>query len=292
MFFTDLALRIQNPEVGILPHATAVIFDEAHELEQVASDSFSITISNRRVASLVSDAIKASRRVRGEDRITKVGEELQRRADMLWAAIPGLDSPGRMGFDTRNKFLHRNHDTYVGVLNSFKALRGALDTESSMDVIEPLVKRCEALINEFRYVFEAAEENAVFWIERTFAGAGKPMNTFVQATPVDVAPFLKDSVFGKFQTVALASATLAVQEKFAHVRRSLGIEVADELIVPSIFDYRNQAILYVPKPMPDPRDASFFESAKEQVTQLLGISEGRAFCLFTSYTSWTDCTRP
>ena len=90
-------------------------------------------------------------------------------------------------------------------------------------------------------------------------------------------------MFETYDTAILTSATLAVQKGFVHIRKALGIAQAEEIIVPSLFDYPKQSILYVPKDIPDPRDDGFFESAKGHTAEVLRICQGRAFCLFTSY---------
>jgi ATP-dependent DNA helicase DinG len=146
-----------------------------------------------------------------------------------------------------------------------------------------LVQRTGQLFSELRFLVESTSDSAVFWIERRLAGNGKALNTFIQATPIDVAEILEASVFETYDTAILTSATLAVQKGFVHIRKALGIAQAEEIIVPSLFDYPKQSILYVPKDIPDPRDDGFFESAKGHTAEVLRICQGRAFCLFTSY---------
>jgi ATP-dependent DNA helicase DinG len=149
--------------------------------------------------------------------------------------------------------------------------------------VSSLVQRTSHLFAELRFLVESTSDSAVFWIERRLSGHGNALNTFIQATPIDVSEILAVSVFETYDTTILTSATLAVQKGFAHIRKALGIAEAEELIVPSLFDYPKQAILYVPKDIPDPRDDGFFESAKSHIAEVLRICQGRAFCLFTSY---------
>jgi ATP-dependent DNA helicase DinG len=104
---------------------------------------------------------------------------------------------------------------------------------------------------------ESTSDSVVFWIERRLASHGTALNTFIQATPIDVSEILAVSVFETYDTTVLTSATLAVQKGFSHMRKALGIAEADEIIVPSLFDYPKQALLYVPKDIPDPRDDAF-----------------------------------
>jgi ATP-dependent DNA helicase DinG len=107
--------------------------------------------------------------------------------------------------------------------------------------------------------------------------------TFLQATPIDVSELLHELVFDQIPTVILTSATLTVQGSFNHIRKRLGLSEARELVVPSHFRYGEQALLYLPPEMPDPRDPEFPEAAARCIQRVLEITKGRAFCLFTSY---------
>jgi ATP-dependent DNA helicase DinG len=110
----------------------------------------------------------------------------------------------------------------------------------------------------------------------------------VQATPIDVSELLHELLFEQIPTVVLTSATLTVQGGFEHLRRRIGLTEARELVVPSHFRYGEQALLYLPPEMPDPRDAEFPQAAAQCIQQVLAITRGRAFCLFTSYSQMRD----
>lgn len=113
-------------------------------------------------------------------------------------------------------------------------------------------------------------------------------STFLQATPIDVSELLHELVFEQIPTVVLTSATLTVQGGFEHMRKRLGLTEARELVVPSHFRYGEQALLYLPPNMPDPRDPEFPEAAANCIRRVLELSRGRAFCLFTSYSQMRD----
>jgi ATP-dependent DNA helicase DinG len=108
---------------------------------------------------------------------------------------------------------------------------------------------------------------------------------FLRATPIDVSAVLRERLFEEMEATVLTSATLTVDGHFEHLKARLGIEelVTDELRLPSPFDYPSQAVLYVPRGLPDPREPAFVERAADQVVRLLELSRGRAFVLFTSY---------
>jgi len=284
LFFTDLEIKMKAPDAAVLPSATAIVFDEAHELEQIASDCFGVAVSNRRVEDLVWDIRKGTSDADRRAEVSKVAGTVVERFALLWAAMPGKKEPARMEFDGRPEFVVARNEIYLGVLSALQLLHSVLKAVGQDDEsVASLVQRTGQLFSELRFLVESTSDSAVFWIERRLAGNGKALNTFIQATPIDVSEILEASVFETYDTAILTSATLAVQKGFVHIRKALGIAQAEEIIVPSLFDYPKQSILYVPKDIPDPRDDGFFESAKGHITEVLRICQGRAFCLFTSY---------
>ena len=129
---------------------------------------------------------------------------------------------------------------------------------------------------------EAQDRNTVFWIERrggretgaTMNRASAPgsrgrQNVFLQATPIDVGPILRDCLWSKLDCAVLTSATLAVGGGFEYIRKRLGLEHARETVLPSHFDYQSQAVLYVPPDMPDPRTPQFTTKAAERIRKHL-----------------------
>src|SRR5262249_11508060 len=145
-------------------------------------------------------------------------------------------------------------------------------------------------------IMESQDKNTVFWLE--YRGESRRVRSgqthiVLQATPIDVSQILKQTLFENVETAILTSATLAVAGApdpghFEYMRQGVGLEHAREMVVPSHFNYGKQAILYVPPDMPDPRSPSFGRAAAEKIRRLLDITQGRAFCLFTSYNQMHD----
>ena len=284
LFFTDLEIKMKAPDASVLPAACAVVFDEAHELEHIASDCFGVSVSNRRVEDLILDVHKGTSDADRRAEVSKAAGTVVDRFALLWNVMPGKKEPDRIVFDGRPEFVVARNEIYSGVLSALQLLHGVLKSVAQDDeAVASLVQRTGQLFSELRYLMESTSDSAVFWIERRLAAHGTALNTFIQATPIDVSEILAASVFETYDTTVLTSATLAVQKGFSHVRKALGIVDAEEIIVPSLFDYPTQALLYVPKDIPDPRDDGFFDSAKAHIVEVLRICQGRAFCLFTSY---------
>lgn len=276
LFFADLALRRGEAE-GVLPHYEAVIFDEAHELEEVAGQYFGFSVSNYQVQELCRDIQSLARRKgfasADLDRLVVSAEQ---RAEQFFDLFG--NGEGRAGFRDHAQFLARHRAAYDGVLAALEAVAKQLQLmENAPDEVELLVARAVEIKTNLARWMEAEDRSAVYWLERRGRGV------FLQATPIDVSAILPEALFDKVDTAILTSATLAVAGNFEYVKSRLGIRHARELIVPSHFDYTRQALLFVPQHLPDPREPGFTGQAAEVVAEILHLSRGRAFVLFTSY---------
>ncbi len=290
LFFADLALRRQAqnaPDAGVLPEAAAVVFDEAHELEEIASSYFGVSISNLRFEELARDVEILLRAKQSLSAALSAAAQLVReRSRMLFAALPEpKNAEGRMPFGNRDEFLEQSGDVYLGVLNALERLTGELERLRGVEETSGLKKRAAELRSHLCFLLESTDRGYVFWIERrSNTGLRQTMsNTWLQATPIEIASLLTSDLFESVPSVVLTSATLTVQGNFEHIRGRLGMTDARELVVPSHFRYGEQTLLYLPPEMPDPREANFTSAAVEKICEILQITQGRAFCLFTSY---------
>ncbi len=296
LFFADLAIKQQAanaPDAGILPDVDAVIFDEAHELEDVASSYFGINLSNLRFEELARDLETMLRaRQAYSSSLKSTGDMLRERARMFFGALP-LTGESRAQFTGRDQFLEEQGELYLGLKNALQRLEGELERVRNVEEAPGLKRRANDLEERLTFLMEADDHNTVFWMERRAGGRGREAsyNTYLQATPIDVSGLLGDVLFETFPTVVLTSATLTVSGGFEHIRKRLGLgpEQSEagrdtrELVVPSHFRYGEQALLYLPPEMPDPREPGFQDAAVKTIRRVLDLSKGRAFCLFTSY---------
>ncbi len=299
LFFADLSVKHEAanaPDAGILPEAAAVIFDEAHELEEVASSYFGLSVSNIRFEELARDTDALLRGKQGAESLPALTQQLRDRARLFFAGLP-MNGDGRQPFTEREQFLETAGDLYLAVRATLQRIEAEMDALTGIDEAPGLKKRVARLRSEFEFLLESNASNMVFWMERrifggtntkTFAARGGPRTTYLQATPIDVSELLHELVFDQIPTVILTSATLTVQGGFEHIRKRLGLSEARELVVPSHFRYGEQALLYLPPEMPDPRDPEFPEAAARCIQRVLEITKGRAFCLFTSYAQMRD----
>ena len=276
LFFADLALR-EDDYASIIPNYEAVVFDEAHEVEDIAGKHFGVQISNYRFEELARDIQRtATQSEAGSRELDAAIETLRIRSMAFFALFERYQ--GRSGFDHREDFRKRHQEQYSLLLNALNLVKTQLKlTPKQIDEIIPLERRTVELDRELRFLMEGEDEKYVYWIERRGKGV------FLQATPIEVSEILAERLFDEVDTVVLTSATLAVEEKFDFIRGRLGVSRAEELVVPGHFNWRNQVLFYVPARLPDPRSPEFVLQAADQVIGLLRASRGRAFVLFTSY---------
>jgi ATP-dependent DNA helicase DinG len=283
LFFADLALK-QDDFGSILPEYSAVVFDEAHEMEDVASDYFGQQISNFRFEELARDADHTMRLSKtGSPTLLRRTQRIREKSRAFFDSFPPRD--GRFPFtrQEREAFLEQNREAYDALLNACKGM----ETEFAALTQKPeeltrIARRSFEIRQELSFLFESNEKNYVYWFERRNKGV------FLAATPIDISQILREKLFEAFDTVILTSATLTVAGRFEFIRQRLGLDHAKECALPPEFDYRQQALLYLPQKMPDVRDAGFAGKAADEIVQLLELSQGRAFCLFTSYSQMND----
>ncbi|HST10489.1 MAG TPA: helicase C-terminal domain-containing protein, partial [Terriglobales bacterium] len=313
LFFADLSIKQASeyaPDAGILPEVGAVIFDEAHELEDVAGSYFGVAVSNLRVEDLVRDVeISLARNKLLSSSLTGALKSLRDRSQLFFSVLPSGD--GRFSFDNRREFLEENGDEFLALQQSLERLGAELQNlPSKAEEIFTFSRRARELQVQLGFLMESEDHNTVFWIERRGRGfsprrhrdteqakeadrsaavsGGGRHSVFLQATPIDVAPILKSTLFEQLETAVLTSATLAVSGGFEYMKRRLGLEHVREVVLPSHFDYSRQALFYVPPDLPDARTPQFAAKAADRIRRLLEITRGRAFVLFTSYAQMNE----
>jgi ATP-dependent DNA helicase DinG len=283
LFFADLALR-QDDFGSILPDYSAVIFDEAHEIEDVASDYFGRQLSAHRFDELARDAETALRLTQvASPSLVKRASRLKERARAFFEAFPPKE--GRFNFspEERANFLEQNREAYDSLMT---ALRG-LETELSALATKPeelvaIARRAAEMRGELEFLLESKDKSFVYWYERRGKGL------YLAATPIDVSAILRERLFEQFDTIVLTSATLAVGGRFDFLKQRLGVQVASERVLESEFDFKSQAMLYIPPKLPDVRDAGFAAGAAQEIARVLEMTSGRAFCLFTSHSQMNE----
>ena len=289
LFFADLNLR-GNEYGRVLPDYSAVIFDEAHLVEDIAADYFGFQISSFQIEELVRDAdtLPITDAIVTRD-MSKLSVKIVGLADQFWTRfVQGRSQDGRFPL-LPNAFAQKSRDgdiepTILG--EAYFALDSALERlETGLDVYAEKMTEAESLMRRVRqtrfdldFICTQAEKNYVYWLERRGRGM------FLRASPIDVSTLLQEKLFDKVETVVMTSATLSTNGKFDFIKDRLGLDngKTDTLLAPSSFDYQKQAIIYLPKAMPEPSSPEFSQMAAGEIIKLLNITNGHAFVLCTS----------
>ncbi|WP_163994475.1 ATP-dependent DNA helicase [Pyxidicoccus caerfyrddinensis] len=287
LFFADLSLRSSGKRnEGVLPWYDAVIFDEAHALEDAASGHFGVSVSNYRLEELARDAVAA---LKDDDSrhamLRALSARLRSSAEALYAQAPralglsGLESSVALKPETMGKL----STAVEGVRESLGALSSFTVGEREPE-LAALTRRADELDEQLGFLEKAESVDHVYWAEQRGKGL------FLRASPIDVAKELRERMYGALDTVVYTSATLAADSRFDFFAKRMGLYGEDgqpvtqvrTLAVPSPFDFPTQAALYTPTHLPDPAAPGFIEEAAEEILKLCEVTGGRAFVLFTS----------
>ncbi|MEW6721051.1 MAG: ATP-dependent DNA helicase [Thermodesulfobacteriota bacterium] len=305
LFFADLSLRARLPgrcgEGGgrrgagdegrygeVLPRADAVVFDEAHGIEETASLFFGVSVSLGRARELSRDLRRAAARMGGAGGgLLAMSEQFRLAAESAFDAVGEGDSrfplagvAGGARFGERTGFLIRAGEELSQSLSAAPGAppQASQPADPGMDR-EALLRRVRSFLDDLGAVLTADPSEAVAWAERRGGAVS------LHRTPIEVAPVLSDSLWGDPIPFLLTSATLSVSGGLGYFRERVGLDRVEprELIVDNEFDFADRALFYVPKGLPAPSDPAFPAAASSETRELLDCSGGGALVLCTSY---------
>jgi ATP-dependent DNA helicase DinG len=284
----DAAVR-QNAFGEVIPNCSYAVLDEAHQLEDVATQYFGTAVSNYRVDDLARDVERAigARLVPDPDQAAQIRlgvERLRDHARGFFAALQMVrfEVPGVGGTDSRIRIraghMLKVEDEGAALIQALGVIEAdiALARDVPEDVLA-LGRRAVDVRDDLLFLMRADDTGYVYYLE--VRGRG----TFLRASPIDVSDVIRELLLDRMRATVLTSATLTVDGSFDYVRSRLGIRRAQELRLASEFDYARQSILYLPKRMPEPRSPQFGQAAAREVIEIVKRTRGRAFVLFTSY---------
>jgi ATP-dependent DNA helicase DinG len=293
LLFADAAVR-QSAYGEVIPDCQAAVLDEAHQLEDVATQYFGIVVSNYRVEDLARDGIRAATSWPDRDRADDVRRMAERvddrgrhffgqleprrrgtgeeRARVTAEALADVQEPGRALIGVLDGL-----EASIQLLKEVPSDPGAAAPPAVLDDLLAIASRAAAIRAELAILLRASDPDYVFFLELRSRGV------FLRAAPIDVSQIVRDNLLERFTTTVLTSATLTVEGTFEYLRSRLGIRRASELRLASEFDFGTQAVLYLPRRMPSPKEPSYADAVARECVALLQCSEGRAFVLFTSY---------
>jgi ATP-dependent DNA helicase DinG len=289
LFFADLALKSRWPEAQVLPPYEVVIFDEAHQIEDVATEFFGVHASTQRLFALARDlgretgvdlhrAQAAAGRLKGAT--DALADALRRLAP---AARPGVEET-RVAFPdtlTSGPALDRYHDLDAcleQIADWLDPDGDAVANSHRPNEVAGLARRAAAVRTDLAALVAGRGRDHVRWL------AASPRNVGLHASPVDVSPVLGRALDACPGPIVLTSATLTVAGSFDYLRTRVGLgDTATDASFPSPFRYDRQALLYLAPDLPDPNHEAFPLRAAERMAELCAVTGGRALLLFTSY---------
>jgi ATP-dependent DNA helicase DinG len=313
LYFADLALRAVAPGARVVPEHAAVIFDEAHQLEDVATEHFGLRVGTSRLGGLVRDArIAFARDLWSEGRhgeheqlvhhVERAGVGLFALARQALAAL--APDGGRVPLPPDLLASGPRQEAWFVLDGALEELARAGEREAMppppgeaadedeaaaarREQLASLARRARAVRDDLAELAEQRQRSHVYW------GETRAVATTLSASPISVAELVRRHVVDGGRTTIFTSATLTVAGGFDYTRARLGLarDTVDELALPSPFDYRRQALLYLARDLPAPTGDGLPAGVSERVRELLAITGGRAFVLFTSHRAMQACGR-
>lgn len=292
LFFADLALRDEG-HGEVIPPYDAIVFDEAHHLESIATSYFGLQVSNYRFGELIGDITRAL----NEESLD--APDLIEELDKLDVVHKNYFSNLKFGKYDGRYVLDEVLDNSDSIAESQKEVTDLLSKiERSIGKLSRLGERRERLqgrVSDLRleigFITRRGDDKYVYFLEIRARGS------FLEACPIDVAETVRRKLLDSNDMMIFTSATLSTAGNFEFLKTRLGMlafetenqkfkEYAiDTLSLPAVFNYEKNCMLYIPRRMPEPRSPDFLENATTVIKYLLGISGGDAFVLFTSYSN-------
>lgn len=280
LFFADLAIK--GLGLGeVIPEYEGVIFDEAHLLENVATSYFSISVNSYQAEEISQNVLQEFANAKiAADTITKTLLSLQKISQRFFHCLENDSTRYRLKDELIDKQVYSIAPDFANTLLMLASqLRGL---KEATEEIKFIAERLDEMKSALELILNRGEPGYVYWCET------QGRSVFLHASPIDISEDMRRNIFHQIPRVILTSATLSTANTFDFVKERLGLGRPVELIVDSPFDYEQQAVLYLPKWMPEPNSKDFTAFVASEVEQVLEKSNGRAFILFTSYKNMDD----
>ena len=282
LFFADLVLK--DAELSeILPKATTVIFDEAHQIPEIASIFFGQNISTNQIIYLIQDVQQIlSKHITDKKKLIELSQLIVDATHLLSSFFEIRNQ--RIGVEKIEK-LDSFKGRIIDLLVHLDKLCKFLSAYTDQDVeFKKLLERTEDIVSKLKNWNKQTEQNYVYWVE-----------IFLKSIQFNITPISIADNFRKFQETnetawIFTSATLAVNSRFDHFQSLMGLENANTKLLKSPFNYTENAYLYVPKDMPETSNRLFNNHLVSHIYPLIIASKGRAFILSTSIKSMNEIT--
>lgn len=277
LLLADMGLR-ESGFGEVLPLADLIIFDEAHQLPELASSYFSKTLGTRQLLELITDTRTAvheeAKDIQDIDEALSKFEKTIRDCRLLF----GRKDQRKSWQETWEKT-----DLSVELPKLMEAYQRVIDILDASNERGKLLDNCwQRAKTHYNYIdnyMESKKEDSIRWLEI------RGHHLYFNQTPVNIAETFQQRLNDYDATSVFTSASLAVNNSFDHFNRQLGLEECLSEVWNSPFDYQKQTRLYLPLDIPEPNHPEFFDAFIEKTIKLLSFSDGHAFVLFTSHSA-------
>jgi ATP-dependent DNA helicase DinG len=275
LFFADLALK-DTGFCELVPEVDVVIFDEAHQVPDIASEYFGVNLSSRQVQDLTKDIIALQRTgLKDADQLGKVAEKCQLHMADLRMLFPHNPSRGNWVEKLQQDDVAKQIDI---IKDNLKKLAEVAVVQQGRDKdLDLMIERIVDFMERLDKVTDLSGTGVSLWYETT------PRHVVLHLTPLSIADKFSSIIEAQSSAWVFTSATLMVDDNFDHYRNMMGLYDAKTLALDSPFDYQNQAVLCIPRFLPEPNDRAIRAKLVEIAIGLIDASKGRSFILFTSH---------
>ena len=277
LFFADL--KVKKSGFGeIIPRFQAAVFDEAHNIEEIATLYFGESLSTNQLVELVNDLEKEIKRL-GE----VGGKKLKKQLGVIKNGSEQLkiffDNDGNKGRLTQDTLSAISHGPGREISQGLRYIREKAGREEFIDAgLQPLVERARELDWILGQILREKGDNWLKWYEK------RKRSMTLHVSPLDISGEMESLLYEKTRTVVFTSATLSAKGTFDYFRSRLGLpEESLQGIYSSHFDFKKQTLMYIPKDLPPPNAPDFGSEAGHRIMDILKRTEGRALALFTSH---------
>lgn len=277
LFFADLMVK-RGGFGEILPRFQVAVFDEAHDIEEIATTYFGKRLSTVQLMDLVGDLEREIKALgdREPETLKRSMALIRTGADHLRDLFKGADEKGRLNQETLEVIRSGpGHEISEGLKGIYR--KSGLESMKRAS-LQAYGSRAEDLARGLQEILSFSESNWLNWYERRKA------SVVLHLSPLDISGDMDECLYQDTKTLIFTSATLSTNKTFDYFRSRLGLAgPVLEGVYPSHFDFERQSLMYIPKDFPLPRDPEFGPMVAKRVLELLQITEGRALVLFTSY---------
>jgi len=275
LLFADRAVR-KGGYGEVLPEYKYLILDEAHLIESIAANYFGNRLSSYQIKEIGTDIRKEARKsdVKSENLNEKLSD-VEYNSESFFNEFSTIKDKMRIdGLKQSRKIREKSNLLSSSIADLSSVLQGLAKKKEDL---EPLLYRSYDLNEQLKMIMEENRDDHVYWAEQ------RRWLVSINRTPLIVSDLLKENLFDHLNSAVLTSATLTVAGRFDFLMNRVGLQNANTAIMPSEFDYRSKALLYIPTDMPLPSEENFYEEMSARVQEILKITGGRAFVLFTSF---------